>query len=143
MEDDMTGSHSWRKRLACGLGVAGAWIVCGASAQESATHAPPARPVTSGETAAAPAASPQSGLIACIDPETGELVAPGEDPACRQAMEAQRSAVADRELEEEPVATGGFKVDLEGRFMQPLYATVKEGGDVEMRHGVPTLKPDK
>jgi hypothetical protein len=97
--------------------------------------------VPSEQTVAAPV--PQAGLMACIDPETGELIVPSEDPACRQAIEAQRAAVAEPPLEEEPAASGGFKVDLGGRFMQPLYATGQEGGEVTLRHGAPVLETDK
>lgn len=141
----MTSSRSWPTRLACGLVVAGGWIACGASAQEVAMDAPPAPPPTSEEPAAVPAAPPpQSGLIACIDPQTGELIDPSENPECRQNLETpeQRAATVD-ELEEEPVETGGFKVDLKGRFMKPLYATVKEDGDVDINHDAPALKADK
>lgn len=140
----MTTSHSWPTRLACGLLVAGGWIAGGASAQEVVTDAPPAPPEASGQPAAAPAPSPQSGLIACIDPETGELVDPSENPECRQDLAtAEQRALAVDELEEEPVETGGFMVDLKGRFMKPLYATVKEDGAVDFSHDAPVSKFDK
>jgi hypothetical protein len=145
LEDEMTSSRTWPTRLACSVVVAGAWIACAASAQEVATDAAPALPETSAEPAAAPPVpAPQSGLIACIDPETGELVDPSDNPECRQDLEAadQRALTVD-ELEEEPVETGGFKVDLKGRFMKPLYATMKEGGGVDLRRDAPTLEADK
>lgn len=140
----MTTSHSWPMRLACGLVIAGGWIASGASAQEAATDAPSAPPETSGLPAAATAPSPQSGLIACIDPETGQLVDPSEHPECRQDLDTaqQRTGTAD-DLQEEPAETGGFMVDLKGRFMKPLYATVKEDGAMDFGHDAPASKFDE
>lgn len=64
---------------------------------------------------------------ACIDPATGRLVSPEENPACREALRSEgegRHEQADgpsldqstEGLEEEPLPRGGAKVDLEGRF---------------------------
>jgi hypothetical protein len=144
----MTNFGSWPRHFACGL-VAGGWIACGASAQEVVSGAPPARPETTGERGAAPAPSPQVGLVACIDPETGELVDPSEHPECRQALDTRPSAVVVGEpqeeprLQEEPVETGGFKVDLKGHFITRLYGAVNERGEIEFGHGAPGLEPDK
>jgi hypothetical protein len=119
------------------------WIAAGASAQEAVTQVPPAQPQTSGPPAAATAA-PASGLVACIDPETGELIDPSEHPECRQDLgTAQQRTVAADELQEEPVETGGFMVDLKDRFMKPFYATVKEDGAVDFGHDGPSSNFDE
>jgi hypothetical protein len=127
------------QQLAGGLLIAGAWIACGATAQEVPKEAPGAPPETSAVPGTAP--SLQRGLIACIDPDTGELVDPSEDPACGQDLEtAGQRALGVEELEEQPAATGGFVVDLKGRFMKPLYATVDKDGDVDLGHEAPASK---
>jgi hypothetical protein len=99
----------------------------------------------------APVAPPQhsGGRIALIDPQTGELMT-GEAPArLGEREDLQRMfeefnarleevVTADQDvsgLEEERLATGGVKLDLQGRFRSPLVATVDPEGTVAMRHG--------
>lgn len=99
----------------------------------------------------APAAPPQQsgGRIALIDPQTGELMT-GEAPARlgeredlqqmfeefdARLEEVVRAAQDVSGLEEERLASGAVKLDLEGRFRSPLVATVDHEGAVAMRHG--------
>ena len=87
-----------------------------------------------------------------IDPETGEQTTPPsaaaplfESSQSATAKEAAQSATlhtavsdmtSDEGLEEEPspVPGGGMKVNLQGRFQQPLVATIDPEGKVHIQH---------
>ena len=97
-------------------------------------------------------APPRGGQIAFIDPQTGQLVT-GEaavrlrkredlrveiekfDAELRAAMAASQDV---SELREERLATGGVKLDLKGRFRNPLFAIVTPDRTVVVGHELPT-----
>lgn len=77
----------------------------------------------------------QAGVRAYVDPETGELTAPPPDQEIRPPAQASVLQQGDRGLVEQPAPTGGFMVDLEGRFQAPLIAVPDQNGGVSIQHG--------
>jgi hypothetical protein len=127
----MIGSYGWPRRLLFGLGIIGAWFAHQALAQ-SDTAAERPMPVSEGP------AEPSSGLIACIDPQTGQLVSPEGNPNCTLPP-SPPSAAAEAPLVEEPLEGGGFKVNLQGRSQTPPTTT---GGQQEKLTPEPQTPPE-
>ena len=116
-------------RLLTGLLAAGA---CGA------VTAPPAFPAD-GQPAA-------SGMVIYIDPQTGAILkepAPGTVPLQLTPELQNALSTSDHGLAESPSAVpgGGVKVDLQGRFRSPLFATTDATGKVTIHHLHETPEP--
>lgn len=87
------------------------------------------------------------GRIAFVDPDSGEVLT-GE-AAAAAALEEERSAFTEamsaqvREsfsaegLEEQRTETGAVAVDLQGRFQNPLVATIDPENGISIRHFSP------
>lgn len=92
------------------------------------------------------------GQIVFVDPETGEVLT-GE-AAAEAALEEQNSAFVEaltdqlaetfsaEGLTEERTETGAIAVDLEGRFQNPLVATVGANGGITVEHFAPNPAHD-
>lgn len=104
------------------------------------------------ETTPASVSQGSAGQRIYIDPETGERTSP---PAASEPLfesshsattrEAAQSATLETvvsdmtsdeglEIEPSPVPGGGMKVNLQGRFRQPLVATIDPDGQVHIQH---------
>ena len=117
------------RRLLTGLLVAGACF---------AVAAPPA---FSGD--GQPAAS---GMVIYIDPQTGAILkesAPGTVPLQLTPELQNALSTSDQGLVESPISVhgGGVKVDLQGRFRSPLFATTDANGKVTIHHLHETPEP--
>ena len=114
-----------------------------------------ASPVVAGESKPAPAGQAQQapdagaprpsgtpappGLIIYIDPQTGQFVkepAPGTVPLQFSPQLQNALSTSDQGLVEEPSAVpgGGVKVNLQGRFRSPLFATTDANGKAKIQH---------
>jgi hypothetical protein len=86
-----------------------------------------------------PAAVPQgaSGMIIYVDPQTGAILhepAPGTVPL-QLTPELQNALSTSHEgLVETPAAGGGVKLDLQGRFQNPLVGTIDASGKLRIQH---------
>ena len=96
--------------------------------------------VTIAEQPGAAAGRTEAGQKAYIDPDSGDLVsqltngteAAPEDPAIPQAS----LSVSEEAMKEEPspVFGGGVMIDLNGRFQNPVSATIAEDGSATVDH---------
>ena len=80
-----------------------------------------------------------------IDPRTGRFTDPprGARAAGLSPGLAPQAAASEEKVEEteSPVPGGGILVLLPARFMNPLVATVGEGGELILRHAPEPTKP--
>lgn len=93
-----------------------------------------AQPVRShdGETA-------RPGMTIHVDPQTGTILrspAPGAHPlqlapAAEGALSTSHQGLVEVSA---PRPGGGVKIDLQGRFLSPLFATIDAAGNVKIRH---------
>ena len=97
-----------------------------------------APPALSGER---PAAIPEgaAGMTIYIDPQTGTILkepAPGTVPLQLTPQLQNALSTSHQGLVETPssVAGGGVKLDLQGRFQNPLIVTIDASGKVKMQH---------
>jgi hypothetical protein len=87
-----------------------------------------ARQPRPGDNSGSSAGTGRAGMIAAIDPQTGQLVAPTAEQAAALQLKALDPAEAMQGLEEVHFADGTVSVkDLSGRFMQ--YEVVRLGPD--------------
>jgi len=98
-----------------------------------------AAPVFSGESqpAAVPGGAP--GMVIHVDPQTGAILkepAPGTVPLQLSPQLTNSLSTSHQGLVETPssVPGGGVKVDLQGRFQNPLIVTIDADGKVKMHH---------
>ena len=96
-----------------------------------------APPVLCGEPqpAAVPAGAP--GMVIHVDPQTGAILkepAPGTVPLQLSPQLTNSLSTSHQGLVETPsaVAGGGVKVDLQGRFQNPLIVTIDADGKVNL-----------
>jgi len=128
--------------LACGLCVAfGPQRVF--SAEDELCELRSAGPSTAGPTGA-------SGMKIYIDPQTGAILKeppPGSIsvPLTPEMQNALSSSDQDLVEVPSPVPGGGVKVDLQGRFQNPVFATTDADGKVKVLHlpGTPEAPGDK
>ena len=86
------------------------------------------------------------GMTIHVDPQTGAIVkepAPGTvpltlTPQLRSALSTSHQGLVE---EVSPVPGGGVKLDLQGRFQNPLMVTIDGEGQVRMQHLHPTPEP--
>ena len=130
-------------------------LAAGAGFAVTAQPASPgaSQPTPSGQTETGPGASlPQqfagkpaavpsgaSGMVIYIDPQTGAILkepAPGTVPLQLTPELQNALSTSDQGLVEVPstVPGGGVKVDLQGRFQSPLFATTDANGKVKLHH---------
>lgn len=76
----------------------------------------------------------RAGVRVYVDPETGEFTAPPPDETVRPSVEASLSETGEG-LVEKPAPSGGFTVDLKGRFQAPVIAIPQADGSIDVRHG--------
>jgi len=79
------------------------------------------------------------GLMIHIDPQTGAILkepAPGTVPLQLPPTLRRALSTSHRGLLETPslVPGGGVKVDLQGRFQSPVFATIDAGGKLKLHH---------
>ena len=80
-----------------------------------------------------------SNMMIHVDPKTGAIrkePAPGTvplqlTPQLQNALSTSHQGLVEAPS---PVAGGGIKVDLQGRFQNPLFATIDADGRVKMQH---------
>ena len=87
-----------------------------------------------------------SGMVIYIDPQTGAILkapAPGTVPLQLTPALQNALSTSDQGLAESPssVPGGGVKVDLQGRFQSPLFATTDANGKVKLHHLHETQEP--
>src|SRR6266849_5933634 len=98
--------------------------------------------VQAGEQLPAPAgvtAPAAPGMTIYVDPKTGAIVkepAPGTvpltlTPQLRNALSTSHQGLVE---EVSPIPGGGIKLDLQGRFQNPLMVTIDGEGKVRMQH---------
>jgi len=80
-----------------------------------------------------------SGMVIYIDPQTGAILkepAPGTVPLQLTPDQQNALSTSDQGLVETPSSApgGGVKVDLQGRFRSPLFATTDANGKVTIHH---------
>jgi len=107
------------------------------------------QPAPSGQTQAGSATSvspqtaeapvPATGMTIYIDPNTGAILkepAPGTVPLQLTPQLQNALSTSDRGLVEVPgsVPGGGVKLDLQGRFQSPLFATIDANGKIRIQH---------
>ncbi|MGH8583674.1 MAG: hypothetical protein ACREWG_13020 [Gammaproteobacteria bacterium] len=91
-------------------------------------------PSTLADAGAEPSAGAgQAGMKAYIDPKTGELT--GSPPAGTTVPDARFGT--HEGLVEEPVPSGGAKVDVRARFQTPLRASIGPDGKTVIKHEGP------
>jgi hypothetical protein len=98
--------------------------------------APPVFPQES-QPAAVSAGAP--GMTIHVDPQTGAILkepAPGTVPLQLSPQLLNALSTSHQGLVETPssVAGGGIKLDLQGRFQNPLIVTIDANGKVKMQH---------
>ena len=88
-----------------------------------------------------PAAIPGStaGMMIHVDPQTGEILrepASGTMPLPLPSTLRRALSTSHQGLLETPslVPGGGVKVDLQGRFQSPLFATIDASGKLKLQH---------
>ena len=98
-----------------------------------------ARPVFSGENT--PAAVPEgaAGMTIHVDPQTGAILkepAPGAVPLQLTPQLRNSLSTSHQGLVEAPSAAagGGIKLDLQGRFQNPLIVTIDANGKLNTQH---------
>ena len=112
--------------LLVGLAIASTALLQSASAESDAAPAARDEPVVESR--------PGTGAhMIYIDPQTGRPGTPPEsEPDSTPKLNARSAAPA---LVEEPLPSGGFKVDTQGHFDEPLKATVDGEGNLVIHHG--------
>jgi hypothetical protein len=98
-----------------------------------------APPVFSGESQPAAAPEGAAGMTIHVDPQTGAILkepAPGTvplqlTPQLRNALSTSHQGLVERPSS---VAGGGIKLDLQGRFQNPLIVTIDADGKLTMQH---------
>ena len=98
--------------------------------------APPVFPQES-QPAAVSAGAP--GMTIHVDPQTGAILkepAPGTVPLQLSPQLSNALSTSDQGLVEtpSPVVGGGVKLDLQGRFQNPLVVTIDADGKVKTQH---------
>jgi len=138
-----------RRRLFSGLAVTAACIgitplpvMAGESTATPAAQAQQAPGANASQPAGAPATG---GMIIYVDPQTGQFVkgpAPGTVPLQLPPHLQNAFSTSDQGLVEElsPVPGGGVRVDLQGRFRSPVFATTDANGKLRILH--PEQMPD-
>ena len=137
------------RRLLTSLLAAGACFAVAAQPAFSGESQPPPAGQTQMESglsvaqppAEKPAAVPggTSGMTIHIDPQTGAILnepAPGTVPLQLTPEIQNAFSTSDTGLVEVPSAVpgGGVKVDLQGRFQSPVFATIDANGKVKILH---------
>ena len=98
-----------------------------------------APPVLSGESQPAAVSEGAAGMTIYVDPQTGAILrepAPGAVPLQLTPQLRNSLSTSHQGLVETPssVAGGGVKLDLQGRFQNPLIVTIDADGNVRTRH---------
>jgi len=98
-----------------------------------------APPVFAGDSPPAVTAEGAPGMVIYVDPQTGAILkapAPGTVPLQLSPQLTNSLSTSHQGLVETPssVAGGGVKLDLQGRFQNPLIVTIDAGGKVKMQH---------
>lgn len=121
----------------------------------------PGSPTETRETCRGPVAQPDqtgvgefaagaSGMLIHVDPKTGSLLkqpAPGTVPLQITPQMLNALSTSGKGLVELPstVPGGGVRIDLQGRFMSPLFATIGSDGELRLHHlhEIPVTEGDK
>jgi hypothetical protein len=127
-----------KRTLLMGLLVAGGGFAASAQAEPPSPAASTAAPAT------VPAVVP--GMTVHIDPKTGAILkeaAPGSVPLQLTPQLRNALSTSHQGLVEEPstVPGGGVKLDLQGRFQNPVIVTTDADGKVKLQHLHPTPEP--
>ena len=88
---------------------------------------------TKGKAAEKPAApAAEAAMRIHVDPVTGQIVSPKSDPGAARGVSATAASESAQPLPVEKVTTkaGGWKVNLQGRFMMEMAATAGPDGKV-------------
>jgi hypothetical protein len=98
-----------------------------------------APPVFSGENQAAGVPEGAAGMTIHVDPQTGAILkepAPGAVPLQLTPQLRNSLSTSHQGLVETPSAApgGGIKLDLQGRFQNPLIVTTDANGKLKMQH---------
>ena len=110
-------------------------VTGGPAAETPEAARPPASPEHAGASPRDAAAVGRGGVRVHLDPDTGRLLRDpaGAEGAPRQVVPGGRFSTYGGDLLEEPLADGGFKVDLRGRFQSAVVATIDpETGEAEI-----------
>jgi hypothetical protein len=129
------------RTLSQGLFV-GLFVVVGAFA----VTAEPAGPGSGQSETASTEPGGTPGMVIYVDPQTGAFVkepAPGTvpvqlTPQLRQALSTSHQGLFETPS---PLPGGGFKLDLQGRFQNPLFATIDADGTLRVKHLRETSAP--
>jgi hypothetical protein len=122
------------RTLSQGLFV-GLFVVLGAFA----VAAEPAVPGNGQSETASTVAGGTPGMVIYVDPKTGAFLkepAPGTVPLHLTPQLSHALSTSHHGLVEtpSPVPGGGFKLDLQGRFQNPLFATIDADGTLRIKH---------
>ena len=134
-----------RRRLFSGLVVT---ALCSA-VMASPVFAGESTPASAGQAQPASEAGvpqPAGGFVIYVDPQTGQfLKEPPPGTARLRFSRRVRNALStsDRGLVLEPLRHGGFKVNLQGRFRSPVFATTDASGNVRVLHSDEVPEPAK
>jgi hypothetical protein len=117
---------------AAAMTVAAAPALCAEATEAAANPLPVQKPM------AAPQI-PAAGLSVYIDPQTGAILkepAPATQPLQLSPEEQRAMSTSHDGLVEVPASVpgGGYKLDLQGRFMNSLIGTVDANGKIRIRH---------
>ncbi len=83
------------------------------------------------------------GMTVYVNPQTGQIVAqpvPGGEPLTLTPEEQNAASTSHDGLVEVPAPGGGYMLDLQGRFQNPLAATIDASGRLRVHH-LPNLPP--
>ena len=148
MKEKSAFRHGGRRRVTRGLMVG---LLAAGTLAAAAQPALPGedQPVSSGQTQAASGPSAEQppavsiggapGMTIYIDPKTGAILkepAPGSVPLQLTPELRNALSTSHQGLVEVPssVAGGGVKLDLQGRFQNPLIVTIDADGKIKMQH---------
>lgn len=84
-----------------------------------------------------------TGMTVYVNPQTGEILAqpvPGGQPLTLSPEEQNAASTSHEGLVEVPAPGGGYMLDLQGRFQNPLAATIDASGRLRVQH-LPNLPP--
>lgn len=109
-----------------------------ASSEQTQTEAGASVPQLPAEKPAAVSGG-TAGMMIHIDPQTGEILkgpVPGTvplplPPTLRRALSTSHQGLFETPS---PVPGGGVKVDLQGRFQSPVFATIDANGKLKLQH---------
>jgi hypothetical protein len=83
--------------------------------------------------------APQDGMTGFVDPATGRIVPPpaadSTGPRPMSVQEQNAFSTSPQGLVVEPSPGGGERVNLQGRFQQPLVGTITADGKAKFDHG--------